>query len=61
MGKLAARCFFCTGPAILYGLAFGLAMQSVAVAMIVCAAMFGFGLQITAERKASGQKPAQEG
>jgi hypothetical protein len=51
MNKLAARLFFCSGPAMMFGLAAGLAFQSLEVAVIVCLAMFGFGLQITKDTK----------
>jgi len=51
MDKLLARLFFCSGPAMMFGLAAGLAFQSLAVAIIVCLAMFGFGLQITKDTK----------
>jgi len=51
MNKLAARLFFCSGPAMMFGLATGLAFQSLEVAIIVCLAMFGFGLQITKDTK----------
>ena len=49
MHKLAARLFFCSGPAILFGLAAGLASRSIALAMLVAVVMLGFGLHITAD------------
>lgn len=51
MDKLAARLFFCSGPAMMFGLACGMAFHSFVIATIVCVAMFVFGLQITADNK----------
>lgn len=50
MSKLAARLFFCSGPAILWGLAFGLAFRSPELAAIVFVAAFCFGLQVTTDK-----------
>lgn len=47
VSKLSARLFFCSGPAILLGLVFGVMLQSEWVAVFVYLATFGFGWQIT--------------
>lgn len=50
MSKLAARMFLCSGPAILWGIAFGLAFRSPELAAIVFVAAFCFGLHVTTDK-----------
>jgi len=55
MSSISARIFFCVYPAALFGLAIGITTQSLVLAMIASAAMFGLGWQVTAANPSRGE------